>query len=313
MNRILDKMEKKLGRYAVRNLSLYLIVGYVIGYILYLTGRSSSYAALEFINLNPDLILKGQVWRIVTWVLMPPSITNILFMFFIFLFYYSIGNTLERTWGAFRYNVYIFSGMLFTVLGAFILYGICWITGATNLAVLGNDIGNASTTYYICLSIFLAFAAIFPDHKVLFYFIIPIKIKWLAYLDIVLLAMDFFNLWEFIALLKAGFGFGTSLLIGLTRNYAVKVAIVASLLNFLIFFLSSRKRPHVNPAQMYRRAEYKRQTAQTEKMRAITKHKCAICGRTEEDGDELEFRFCSKCNGNYEYCQDHLFTHTHVQ
>ena len=94
------------------------------------------------------------------------------------------------------------------------------------------------------------------------------------------------------------------------------VLIVASLLNFVIYFLGTRDIHRYNPKEVHRRNEFRR--AMEPKSRAgqngaITKHKCAICGRTELDDPNLEFRFCSKCNGNYEYCQDHLFTHTHVK
>ncbi|MBO4902686.1 MAG: hypothetical protein J5518_07825 [Lachnospiraceae bacterium] len=280
MNRFLDKMERKFGRFAIRNLSLYLIAGYGIGYILGLTG------SLEFLNLNPYQILHGQVWRVFTWILMPPSSLNIFTIIMLF-FYYSIGTSLERTWGAFRYNVYLFSGMLFTLIGAFSLYGVYMYMGYPALPT-GSFISQAFSTYYINLSIFLAFAANYPDMRVLLYFIIPVKIKWLAYLDVAILALSFFQ-----------------------GNMPIKVAIVASLLNFLVFFISSRNFSRIKPSEMHRKAEYKRETEPV-RMKAISKHKCAICGRTEEDGDELEFRFCSKCNGNYEYCQEHLFTHKHI-
>lgn len=278
MSNLLNKLERKLGKYAVKNLSLYLIIGYVIGYILKLTG------SIEFLNLNPYLILQGQVWRIFTWILMPPSSLSIFTIIMLF-FYYSIGTSLERTWGAFRYNLYIFSGMLFTLLGAFVLYFIYAYIGHNPAPIVGGFVSAAFSTYYVNLSIFLAFAACYPDMRVLLYFIIPIKIKWMAYLDIAILALSFFQ-----------------------GNMAIKVAIVTSLLNFLVFFLSTRNFKRVSPKEMHRKAEYRKQTTQNVK---IHKHKCAICGRTEDDGDELEFRFCSKCNGNYEYCQDHLFTHTH--
>ncbi|MBR6451648.1 MAG: hypothetical protein IKS87_02995 [Lachnospiraceae bacterium] len=281
MNRFLDKMEKKIGRYAIRNLSLYLIAGYVIGYILGYTG------SLEFLNLNPYRILHGQVWRIFTWILMPPTSLNIFTIIMLF-FYYSIGTSLERTWGTFRYNVYLFSGMLFTLIGAFALYGVYILLGYPAEPV-GSFVSAYISTYYINLSIFLAFAACYPNMQVLLYFIIPVKIKWLAWLDLAILALSFFQ-----------------------GNVPIKVAIITSLLNFAIFFFTTRDFKRIKPSEVHRRAAYKKQTKETQKMRAVSKHKCAICGRTEEDGDDLEFRFCSKCNGNYEYCQEHLFTHKHI-
>ena len=278
MNNFLNKLERKIGKFAISNISLYLIIGYVIGYILRLTG------SIDFLNLNPYLILQGQVWRIFTWILMPPSSLS-LFTVIMLFFYYSIGTSLERTWGTFRYNVYLFSGMLFTILGAFALYSVYVFIGGNPAPIVGEFVSAAFSTYYVNLSIFLAFAACYPDMRVLLYFIIPIKIKWMAYLDIAILAISFFM-----------------------GNMAIKVAIITSLLNFMLFFLGTRNFKKISPSEIHRKSEYKKQTKEAVK---IHKHKCAICGRTEDDGDNLEFRFCSKCNGNYEYCQDHLFTHIH--
>ncbi|MCR5788467.1 MAG: rhomboid family intramembrane serine protease [Lachnospiraceae bacterium] len=285
MEKFLNKLERKYGRYAISNLSLYIIIAYVIGYILTLTG------SVEFISLNPYQILHGQIWRIVTWIIVPPSTLNIFTIIMLF-FYYSLGTSLERTWGTFRYNIYIFSGMLFTILGAFLLYVIYLLLGYPG-EVVGMFISNAFSTYYINLSIFLAFAAVYPNMQVLLYFIIPVKIKWLAWLDVAVLLISFF-----------------------TGNMGIKVAILASLLNFIIFFLGTVDIKRFTPKEVHRRTEFKKQTVSATPGYTTTdgktaKHKCVICGRTELDGDHLEFRYCSKCNGNYEYCQDHLFTHEH--
>lgn len=278
MNNILNKLEKKIGRYAIHNLSLYLIIAYVIGYILRFA------RVINFISLDPYKIMHGQVWRIFTWILMPPSALTIFTIIMLF-FYYSLGTSLERTWGTFRYNVYLFSGMLFSVIGAFVTYFICVYLVKMPAPIVGNYISGAFSTYYVNLSIFLAFAACYPDMRVMLYFIIPIKIKWMSYLYLAILIINFF----------AG-------------DIYIKVAIVSSLLNFLVFFLSTRNYKRISPKEINRKTEYRKETRKAVK---IHKHKCAICGRTEDDGDNLEFRFCSKCNGNYEYCQDHLFTHTH--
>ena len=164
--KLLNKMERKFGRYAVRNLSAYIIAFYVAGYLMEVFTPD----IFNYLTLEPYYILHGQVWRIVTWLLVPPSSLD-LFTIIMLFFYYSVGNTLERTWGAFRYNVYIFGGVLAMVLGAFILYGI-----------LGGNVmfGTLFTTYYVNLSIFLAFAATYPDTQVMLYFLIPIKMKWLG-------------------------------------------------------------------------------------------------------------------------------------
>ena len=277
----LNKLERKYGRYAIQNLPMIMVVLYVIGYVIELFFPS----ALSLFQLEPYDILHGQIWRLVTWVIIPPSSLDI-FTIIMLYFYFSLGRTLEQTWGAFRFNLYIFSGMFFTAVGAFILYGALY--AMTGSQVYG--IGNFFSTYYINMSIFLAFALTYPDLQVMLYFLIPIRIKWMGLL------------------------YGVLILADLVRgNWASRVAIIASLFNFIIFYLISGRLDRFSPHQVHRRQTYKRKVKQVQPRGGITKHKCAICGRTEQDGDDLEFRFCSKCDGNYEYCQDHLFTHQHIK
>ncbi len=277
MKNWLDKMERRFGRYAIRNLTMYLLAGYAIGYLLSFTMPQ----LLTYFTLEPALILKGQVWRLLSWVIIPPN-DNIIFVIFMMLLYYSLGNTLESYWGAFRYNVYIFSGILFTVIGAFIVNGL--IGGITGF-------GSLYSTYYINMSIFLACASIMPDYQLLLYGIIPIKMKWLAVLDVVLLAVD-----------------------AVQGGLIIRIVINASLLNFIIFFFCNRNLRGHSPKQAARRKKFQKQISRPQNQYAGgAKHRCAVCGRTELDNPTLEFRYCSKCNGNYEYCQDHLFTHEHVK
>lgn len=283
----MSKWEKKFGKYAIRNLSLVLILCYVVGYVI----QAINGNFLLFLTLDPYKILHGQIWRIFTWVIVPPSSLDI-FTLIMLYFYYSIGTSLERTWGTWRYNVYLLSGMLFTVIGSFV-----WL-GVEYLAMGGLNAMEASTlssygslffsTYYINMSIFLAFAATFPNIQVLLMFVIPVKVKWMGIIYGVILAGEFI----------------------VTGSLVVRIAIASSLLNFVIFFFTTRSHIHMSPKQVRRRAEFKHEIKRNPR---ITKHKCAICGRTDEDDPTLEFRFCSKCNGNYEYCQQHLFTHTHVK
>lgn len=280
----LNKMERKFGRYAIHNLTKYMIGCYAIGYILLYAGNLFGFSITGYLALSPYHILHGQIWRIISWLLIPPPTSNIVFVLIMLLFYYSLGETLERTWGAFRYNVYILGGVLFTVIGAFLLY---FMVGANPL--LSMTYSMAFSTYYINLSIFLAFAANYPDMQVLFMMIIPMKMKWLAVLDIAYLLYD---------MVKGGWG--------------IRTVILASLLNFIIYFLSTRNYQRISPKEIHRKQQFQR-AVHPKMAPGVTKHKCAVCGRTEKDGDDLEFRFCSKCNGNYEYCQDHLFTHKHIQ
>lgn len=284
--KFIDKLERKFGRFGIPNLTIYMIVCYVIGYALMIVNPG----ILNWLSLEPAYILRGQVWRLVTWVLYPPSTSGVLwFAIAVLFFYYPIGTSLERTIGTFKYTLYILSGVIFTILGAFILY---FLFGGNVL------VGNVFSTYYISLSTFLAYAMCYPDMQVLLMFIIPVKMKWMAIFYVVIVV------YEMIQYVMAG-------------AWYLVIPIVASLLNFIIFYFGTKDFSRYNPKEIHRRNEFRRAMEPQGRMKSgsgsVTKHKCAICGRTELDDPNLEFRFCSRCNGNYEYCQDHLFTHTHVK
>ncbi len=282
--KFLNKLERKIGRFAIPNLMLWIVGCYVLGLVFsYINPQ-----ALTLLTLEPYMIFHhGQIWRIISWILIP-SESNLLFALIMMFFYFQLGKTLEMHWGVFRFNVYIFGGIILTVIGAIVLY--------FALGQPATSIGWYFSTYYINLSIFLAFALCFPDMRVLLMFVIPIKMKWLAIVYAVLAAYSF-----------------------VLNNAAGRVAIAMSLLNFLIFFLMTRNyKAAYNPKQAKTRHEFQRQMNQTKHEQQAggpytkgARHKCAICGRTELDDPNLEFRYCSKCNGNFEYCSDHLFTHVH--
>ena len=169
-------MERKFGRYSIPRLTFVMICCYVVGYLLQMINPNIA----EFMTLEPGLILRGEVWRIITWILIPPasldlSGISLIFTLIMLVFYLSIGNSLERAWGEFRYNVYIFGGMLLTLIAAFISYFVF-------SAIIGRNVmvGNTFSTYYIVMSMFLAFAATFPEAQVYLYFLIPIRVKWLG-------------------------------------------------------------------------------------------------------------------------------------
>ena len=284
--KFIDKLERKFGRFGIPNLTIYMIVCYVIGYALMIVNPG----ILNWLSLEPAYILRGQVWRLVTWVLYPPSTSGVLwFAIAVLFFYYPIGTSLERTIGTFKYTLYILSGVIFTILGAFILY---FLLGGNVL------VGNVFSTYYISLSTFLAYAMCYPDMQVLLMFIIPVKMKWMAIFYVVIVV------YEMIQYIMAG-------------AWYLVIPIVASLLNFIIFYFGTKDFSRYNPKEIHRRNEFRRAMEPQGRMKSgsgsVTKHKCAICGRTELDDPNLDFRFCSRCTGNYEYCQDHLFTHTHVK
>jgi len=239
--------------------------------------------------LDIEKILHGEVWRIVTF-LIQPQFNNILYAVIGIYFYYWIGSTLERSWGAFRFNLYYISGMLLNVLAVVVIF---LVTG--NSEFLGMQ--------YINYAMFLAFAVLFPDVQILLFFIIPIKIKYIAYLDAAFIAISLIQ--YFVA-----------------GNYFMCLAILLALGNFIFFFMTSRNYKRFSPGEVKRKRNFKSQVRSGKQgnnvvdfngRKKITRHKCAVCGRTELDDENLEFRFCSKCDGNYEYCMDHLFTHEHVK
>ena len=281
----LNKMERKIGKYAIPNLMIYLIAAYCIGFVIYTVNPNF----MLMLTLSPYHILHGQVWRLITWILMPTD-TRVFSLLIMALLYYQLGSALERSWGTFRFNVYIFGGMLFTVIGAFILYGIYAAAGTGSLETISLISSLTFTTNYINLTIFLAFVVMYPEMQILLFFIIPVKMKWMAVVYAVLIAINL-----------------------ILTSWGGRIAIIMSILNFLIFFLSTRNYRRVSPKEIHRKQVFKAQMREPRRGSMVTKHKCAVCGRTELDDPNLEFRFCSKCDGNYEYCQDHLFTHQHIK
>lgn len=282
--RFLNKLERRFGRYALSNLMKYIVALFVAGYLIrLLPGNLAGYLNLDF-----DLIRQGQVWRLVTFIV-PTVRYNILFLAIAVYFYYIIGNALENAWGTFRLNLYFFSGVLFNLIASFITY-------------LATGYSVQPSMDLICGTLFFAFAAIYPNTQFLFYFLIPIKAKYLAWFQGAFYIYDIFiYIWS--------------------RNFFMIIPLVVSLSNFLIYFFATRNYNRISPSELKRKAAYRRQVnaaknqgnvTQFRGRNVITRHKCAVCGRTELDDDKLEFRFCSKCDGNYEYCMDHLFTHEHV-
>ena len=313
----MSNFERRFCKYAIPNLTLILIIGYAIGYLMEFVNSNF----LMFLALDPYKILHGQVWRIFTWLIIPPPSGNILFVLLMLWCCYSIGTVLERTWGTYKYNVFIISGVLLTVLAAFLSLGFMYLTyGAETEEAYetvtlagsvsgGNNLWYAFSTYYINVSIYMVFAMTYPNNTVLIYFLIPVKMKWMGIIDLVYM----------VYLLIAGSAW-------------TRFAVAAALINCLIFYLANIRGISVAPQQIRRKVQFERNIRnagsfshqqspygeQARKMNpesrgTITRHKCAICGKTEVSDPGMEFRFCSKCNGNYEYCSTQLFTHKHVE
>lgn len=293
----ISKIERKWGKYAISNIMMYLIILQVGGYIMFLVSQDVTFY-YQYLSLDIASILSGQVWRVVTFLMEPfATSTSIIDMALgvIFLYvYYKIGVTLEHIWGTFRFNVYLISGILFHIVGGLLAY---FIVGVSFPLV----------TSYLYLSLFFAFTATFPDVQFLLFFIIPVKAKYLGWLN--------------------GLYFGYTILKGILPAYvnsaggsyyrASAIAAFVSMLNFIIFYFSTRSFKSKSPKEVLRKKKFKQEVKKAQRSNHVyengAKHKCTTCGRTELDDPTLEFRYCSKCSGNHEYCQDHLFTHQHIK
>ncbi len=268
--RFLDKLERKYGRYAIHNLMQYIVFAGAVVFIFdYGTGGRLS----SQLTLIPGFVMQGQVWRMITFLGIPPT-KSLIFAIFVFLFYYRMGLTLEHEWGSFKFNVYYFLGVILIIVSSFAIY---FLTGISVVA----------TSAYLNLTLFFAFATLYPNQVIRLYMILPIKIKYLAYIS-------------------AGF----TLFAFLMGTMSTKISILAGVGNYLIFFGRDLIKSRANRAKSAVRMNNYRKG-----MESATehRHKCHVCGRTELDDPDLEFRYCSKCDGYYEYCLDHLKNHEHVR
>ncbi|MBR3771715.1 MAG: hypothetical protein IKL07_05550 [Clostridium sp.] len=288
--KFINKLERKYGKYAIHDIMKYFMFIWGFSTLLFNFFPGAYYLYFSFFSLDFGKVFHGQIWRLVTFIFMPYGLQSSFdFIFFALqvYIYLMIGRSLENAWGAFRFNLFFIGGILFNILGGLIYY----------IAITGINIGGAgqmSTMYlvgldYLFQSMFFAFAVLYPNIQFLLFYIIPVKVKYLAILDGLLLAFEVFSS------IKMG-------------QYYTAIGILVALANFLIFFLATRNYRRISPREQMRKAAFRREVHQAT---SGPKHKCAVCGRTELDGDDLEFRYCSKCKGGLEYCQEHLFTHEH--
>lgn len=268
-----DAFCRKHPYFGPENLMKYLMIANIALWLL----NAVNPLILRYMTFNPYYIFRGQIWRLVSFVFIPPS-TGVL-AFIAFYFYYWIGTTLEREWGTARFNVYFFSGVLLTVLYGIIMY---FITGQSFSV-------NAE---FIYLSMFFSFAALYPDMQVLLFYFIPVKIKWLAYVDAALFVMNIF-----------------------TTSFPANLLPVIAILNFLIFcgddLIDSLGLKKKSPTAInFKKAS---REIKKEQARSLYHHKCSVCGRTDTDYPDLEFRYCSQCVGYHCFCSDHINSHIHFQ
>ena len=270
MNRI-ERFCYEHPNFGIKNLMMYISIANVAFWVLGAINRPF----LSYLSFDAAAILHGQVWRLVTFMLYPPS-TGLL-AFIAFYFYYWIGSTLEQYWGSGQFTIYFFSGVILTILYGFLIY---FITGS-NVRL---------DSQYIYLSMFFSFAALFPDMQVLFMFLIPIKMKYLAIVDAVFFALAV-----------------------ITNPFPVNLLPVVAVLNFFLFCggdLLGRVRPaRASQSTVNFRKESRR--IRREQQSRLYTHKCAVCGRTDVDYPNLEFRYCSRCQGYHCFCIDHINNHIH--
>ncbi len=257
---LLDRLERRLGHLAVPNVTIGLILGQVFVYIVdkFQPGRMPNVA------LIPNRVLEGEVWRVFSFIFEPP-LTDPLWALIFWYVFYLMGTALEQTWGAFRYNVYLLIGWAATAAAAF----------------LAPE--SPASIEFLQGSVFLAFAWLYPEFVFYLFFILPVKVKWLA-----LLTWIFYFL-AFIA-----------------GDWINKVLIFASVANFLVFFGKS--------IFLRMRMGRRRMAEQADRIRSKDKarHQCRICGITERTHPDEDFRYCSKCEGTQCYCSAHLPNHEHV-
>lgn len=289
----IDRLEKRYPNFGVSNLMIYVIAISGLGMLISMV---NPYIYYQYLSLDfYQIFHHGQVWRLITFLLCPSaggSGSSGLFWFVIMAWvYYSIGSKLERIWGRFRFTLFYLSGIvmiLVVTLAAYLIMGIVYPAQE-----VGIWLGMQVTLEYVTESLFLAFALVFPDVQFLLFFIIPVKAKWLS---IFYFALDAYQIIQGIMM----------------KSYYPVALIVVSLINIFIFFFFAKGKPGMaaHARQTKRKAEFKQKMHESREKGPI--HRCAICGRTELDAPELDFRYCSKCDGRYEYCSEHLFTHEHV-
>lgn len=248
----LNRLERTFGRFAIPNISLYLVMGQVLFWAVSFLG----FFNLERIALVPVAVLQGEAWRLFTFLLLPPN-AHPVFIAFAWYMFYMMGSALEQHWGVFRYNFFLFVGWLLTVLVAFLFPG----SYATNLFLAG--------------SVFLAFAFLNPDFELLLFFILPVKIKWLALLQWILYGYSF-----------------------LKGPWPIRLAVLASIGNFLMFFTGEIIQRMKSGR---RRMEYQAKQAAARE-NDEPRHRCVVCGKNDRTHPMEDFRYGDddRC-----YCAEH--------
>ncbi len=291
----------------IPNLMLYIVLGNAAVYLLSMI--TQNFVLYDILCFDRKLILQGQVWRLFTYVFTSFSASsNFLLVAISYLCYYSIGKAIENVWGTFRFNLFYLSGVLLMDIFAMAFGGILIQNGGYFID-FSNYYRSMGTS--LNLTLFLSYATLYPNAHFLLFFIIPVKAWIFALLDLILTAVDIFSL--------------SYPVFAFPHNLFPLVAIA----NYLLFFgkdvlnilpLSWR----VNAGKLFKKkAEKKTGTipfpsagsyqATVATPTAPYTHRCTVCGRTDVSNPELEFRYCSRCNGYHCYCEEHISNHQHIE
>ena len=278
LNDAIDRFCALHPRWGIPGLMRYIVAANAVIYIFSMFDRSG--LLLSTLMMDASAVLHGQLWRIVTFVLIPTG-SQPFSVLLSLMFYYWLGESMERLWGSAKFTFYYVSGMLLSVLAAIL---VLFVDGlAVPLAGAG----------YVNSALFFAYALTYPETVVRLFFILPIKMKWLAMIEAVFYA--------------------AAVVLGITAGlWGLALMPVVAMLNLFIFFSPAfyRKTDQFQ-ARHRREAVQFRKAVKEQKRQKGYNHKCEVCGRTDTENPGLQFRYCSKCTGYHCYCEDHIFNHVH--
>ena len=269
---------------------LFVTLGSALVYIMSMVDNSNTlYWVLCY---NRDAILQGQIWRLFTYIF-TYNAGSILLTAVSLICYYSLGRAMENIWGTLRFNLF-------------------YLTGVVMMDVFCLIFGGNADVYYLNLSLFLGYATLYPDTHFLLFFIIPVKAWIFALFDLVLTVFDVinltvngyipYNLFPLVAIGNYLLFFGKDVLNVIPLSWRINAR--------RAFKKKGKAAPKKTGTIPFNAGSYQASTAT---VKAPYNHKCTVCGRTDVSNPELEFRYCSRCNGYHCYCEEHISNHTHVE
>ena len=312
----MKKLRQKFNRFCyqhrnlgIPNLMLYITIGNAIVYLM--SEMSGNYVLYDALCFDRDLILQGQVWRLLTCVFTSVfSYSNVLFVAVGLLCYFSLGRAIENIWGTFRFNIFYFSGLFMMAAFALVFGGMTFQMGEYVYYIPSEFWGEMGS--HLNLSLFIAYATLYPNTQFLLFFIIPVKAWILALFNLVMTLVQVFgipiaffpvNLFPLIALANYFLFFGKD---------AVNLIPISWQANAARLFKRKKGKKKGSPKVIPFPSAGSYQASHAS-VKAPYTHKCTVCGRTDVSNPELEFRYCSRCNGYHCYCEDHINDHTHVE